>query len=131
MNETIGDRIKEARKFRKQTQKDLAEKIDVSANYIYLIESGRESPGKKTVADICRVLKACPDWIADGLGPKYVQSDPYGDLINELITDKDNPLYSILIAIMKTYGELEPNSQRTVREFAQKLKESINKEGQG
>lgn len=52
----IGDSIRKLRMWREMTQKELAQKIGISANALCAIELNRSFPGKETIAKICRVL---------------------------------------------------------------------------
>ena len=52
----IGERIKKARKAKKMTQEDLAEKCEISRNSVSLSETGKINPTILRVIDIARVL---------------------------------------------------------------------------
>jgi transcriptional regulator with XRE-family HTH domain len=54
--ELLGARIKELRKRRGLTQEQLAERIDLAARYISLIEVGRASPSLETMEHIARAF---------------------------------------------------------------------------
>ncbi len=121
MDETIGGRIREARKEKGYTQEELAKKVEVSKNYIYLIESGREKPGKKAVRDIAKILGVTEEWILDGMSTKTPPESESAAYVDELLGQEENPVYDLIKAIMKTYTELSPDKQETVKSFAKDL----------
>jgi transcriptional regulator with XRE-family HTH domain len=54
--ELLGARIKELRKQKGLTQEQLAERVDLAARYISLIEVGRSSPSLETIDSIAATL---------------------------------------------------------------------------
>ncbi len=58
LTKCIGSKIKEARKARKLTQIQLAEKINVDPKYLSRIETGFATPSLKTIEKIVEILQA-------------------------------------------------------------------------
>jgi len=81
--QTLGDRIKLARKKAGLTQAALADQIGVKQNSIALIESGARNTSEPVLRAICRVLNLNYDWLTEGLDPMY---PPQSDSDIELIT---------------------------------------------
>ena len=52
----IGDSIRKLRMWRELTQKELAQRIGMSANALCAIELNRVFPSKETIVKVCRVL---------------------------------------------------------------------------
>ena len=52
----LGARLKEIRKARGFTQEALAEKVDLTPQYLSRLESGHQSPSVKTVAKLAEAL---------------------------------------------------------------------------
>ena len=52
----IGDSVRKLRMWREMTQKELAQRIGVSANALCAIELNRAFSAKETIMKICRVL---------------------------------------------------------------------------
>lgn len=69
----LGERIKAIRKGSGNTQKEFASALCVSANYIYLMESGKEKPSDRTLNDICRIYGVNKEWLEYGSGEPYAQ----------------------------------------------------------
>ena len=57
LQEKLGERIRELRKARKITQAILAEKTDLSDNFIGLLERGKTAPSLETLERISKALK--------------------------------------------------------------------------
>lgn len=129
MEKEVCDRLKRARKMRGLTQTDLSKIVDVNANYIYLIESGRNEPGKKTIRDICKALNVREEWVLSGVEPMELPpEDETAAYVSELLDNDENPLYDIIKAIMKTYNGVGAKEQEIIKEFARNLKANLNEE---
>lgn len=71
----IGERIKTVRKSLGLTQDQLAEKSELSSNYIGQLERGERSPSLKTLSKIARSL---------GVDTEYLVRSPHGDIETKL-----------------------------------------------
>lgn len=60
---TMGDRIKETRKKQSLTQEQLAEKIDVTLEYISQIERGLKIPSMQVFIKLVEVLDVSADYL--------------------------------------------------------------------
>lgn len=61
-NVLFGDRLRELRKAKGLTQKDLADKVKIDFTYLSKIETGgAPPPAEETIHDLARVLKADAD----------------------------------------------------------------------
>ena len=71
---TFGDRIKEARKAKALTQKELAAKIGAAHNSISDWEKNKNKPDPDTIELLCGVLEISPNYLldvaSDGFSPK-------------------------------------------------------------
>lgn len=108
---TIGERIKEARKFRKMTQKQLAEAADVATGTIQQYELGKREPRYEILIRICQALNiSILALVHPGSTPiKYLTPEAAHDEINrrkqfdayinslgyEIIADSDGGLGEI------------------------------------
>ncbi len=129
LEKEVCERIKQARKLRKMTQGELAKAVDLTSNYIYLIESGRNEPGRKAIKEICNVLNVREEWIYTGEEPiEYPPEDETAAYVGELLGDEENPLYDIIKAIMKTYSGLGAKDQELIRTFAKQFKDNLKEE---
>ncbi|WP_267379338.1 helix-turn-helix domain-containing protein [Bacillus sp. GM_Baccil_2] len=56
-------RIKELRKERKWSQKELGEKVDVSESFISKVESGKKQPSREVTAKIAEIFNVTTDFL--------------------------------------------------------------------
>ena len=60
---TMGDRIKEARKKKKLTQEQLAERLEISVEFIGQIERGLKLPSMQVFIKLIEVLNVSADYL--------------------------------------------------------------------
>ncbi len=65
---TIAENIRSRRKSLGMTQESLADALDVSSNYISMIETGKEQPSLPLFFRMCRELQSSPNDIS-GFAP--------------------------------------------------------------
>ena len=66
LNIAIGSRIKLARENMGWTQEELAEKIDLSTQFLSTIERGVAGASLGTVINLCEVLNVSSEWLLCG-----------------------------------------------------------------
>ncbi len=81
MNNTVGKEIKKARIDADLTQKDLAEQVELSSNYISQIEKDKKLPSLKTLFKIAKALKVKPE--------KLVKDDSFFAELTDLAKEHD------------------------------------------
>ena len=96
---TMGDRIREARKKCELTQEQLAEKLDVSVEFVGQIERGQKLPGMQVFIKLIEVLNVSADYLLrdsistgqlfgdNALGIKISQLSPKERIALEAIID--------------------------------------------
>lgn len=66
----MNERIKHLRKDILQlSQKDFADKLGLSENFVWMVEKGNRTPSDRTISDICRIFDIQEDWLRYGLEP--------------------------------------------------------------
>lgn len=66
----MNERIKHLRKdVLKLSQKDFADQLNLSENFVWMIEKGNRVPSDRTISDICRIFDIQEDWLRHGLEP--------------------------------------------------------------
>lgn len=65
-NKEIGKRIRELRELQNDTREGLAEKINISAKFLYEIEIGKKGFSAKTLYKISKALSVSSDYIMLG-----------------------------------------------------------------
>lgn len=70
-NIQIGERIRELREIQNYTREGLAEKIDISAKFLYEIEAGKKGFSADTLCRLSRALAVSCDYIMYGKEKEY------------------------------------------------------------
>lgn len=68
----LADRILAIRKDSGLSQSAFGEKLNLSQNFVWMIEKGQREPSDRTVSDICRVYGVNETWLREGAGEMYV-----------------------------------------------------------
>ena len=80
--ESVGDRIKQARKSREYTQEELAGEIGVSRNSIGMIERGTFRPSEEVINSLCSKLWIDKNWLLTGQGSmERTELTPFYELL--------------------------------------------------
>ena len=72
----IGNRIKESRKAMRYKQKDVAEKLKLSQNYLSDIERDIYEPSIRLIKAYCLTYNVNEDWLIDGKGEMFIKKAP-------------------------------------------------------
>lgn len=109
-----------------------AEKINVSQAFVSQLCSGSKQPSDRTISDICREFNVNEEWLRSGEGgpfKKLSKEEEIASYVEDLLSDgTENPLYEIILDIMRTYSELTPKSQEVLRDFSRRLLDNMRKE---
>lgn len=100
---TMGDRVKETRRKQGMTQEQLAEKVDVSLEYISQIERGLKMPSMQVFVKLVEVLDASADYLLrDSVSTRNLYGDKQIGRKLERLTPKQRV---VLEALIDTYIE--------------------------
>ncbi len=100
MTPTFGEKIKEARKSKNLTQKQLADMIGAAHNSISDWENNKNKPDPDTIELLCGVLKITPNYLLasleDAFSPqektlvkKYRSLDPHGQQTVDIVLNRE------------------------------------------
>lgn len=99
----MGDRIREIRKKRGMTQEQLAEKIDVTLEYVSQIERGLKMPSMQVFVKLVEVLDVSADYLLrDSVSTRNLYGDKQLGARLERLTPKQRVA---LEALIDTYIE--------------------------
>lgn len=74
---------------------------------------------------ICKEYNVNRDWLENGTGEMFLSpSDDIGDLISEIIENKDEDFYKMVLELVRTYQQLSPDSKKVLIDFARKYQEN-------
>ena len=114
------NRILKIRKDSKLTQEDFGLRLNLTKNYISLIETGNRIPSDRTISDICREFNVNEDWLKNGTGDMYKEKDgSFSELLVEL-EDSDDDFIKSLITV---YMGLDEDSKSALRKIAKGMAE--------
>lgn len=85
------ERIKEIRKTLRLSQGKFAETLNVSGNFIWMVEKGERSLSDRTIADICRQFNVSEDWLRTGEGEMFsqaVKKDEVAALVENVLSKR-------------------------------------------
>lgn len=88
----MNTRIEYIRKSAGLTQEQFADKIGLSRNYLWMLESGSRVPSDRTIKDICREFGVDEVWLRTGEGEPFREPEVDAQLAAFLaeITDGDS-----------------------------------------
>lgn len=117
----MNTRIKEVRKASGLSQADFGAKINVSQNYIWMIEKGDRVPSDRTLADICREFHVNETWLRTGDGEmmkKLTRNQEITDFFSSLMEEPDDAPCKRFISII---SKLDVDEWRLLDEIAKKM----------
>lgn len=104
--ETIGRNIKKYRIEKKLRQEDLAEKTDLSSNYIGMVERGEKTPSLETFISILNALEISADMVlADVLKQGYVVKNSLLDEDMQKLSQDDRERIYLVIETLIKYSQ--------------------------
>ncbi len=122
----MNNRILEIRKDSKINQEEFGSRLNLTKNYISLIETGNRMPSDRTISDICREFNVNEEWLRNGTGEKYKEKDgSFSELLSDL-EDSDDTFIKNLITV---YMGLDEDSKKALRKIAENMAEKYKKQG--
>lgn len=95
-NQEIGKRIRELRELQNYTREDLAEKINISAKFLYEIEMGKKGFSAKTLYKISKALSVSSDYIMLGEEPDDPGKEKIIHILEKLELEQTGRIRDIL-----------------------------------
>lgn len=121
------NRIAIVRKNAKLNQSEFAECLNLTKNYISLVETGNRSPSDRTISDICRIFDIQEDWLRYGLEPmraKRSREEEIAELVGSALNGSSDFKAAVIRMICtRTEKELE-----TLADALNAIYENIQKE---
>lgn len=108
--DTIGKNIRKFREIKKLRQEDLAEKTDLTTNYIGMIERGEKIPSLETFINILNSLGVSADMVlSDVLDNGYTVKDSLlNEKLEKLLPEDRNRIYEVIDTMMKHSKQILP-----------------------
>lgn len=110
----MNTRIAEIRKNANLTQEQFGQKMNISKNYVNLIENGRKNPSDRLISDICRVFDIDEKWLRTGNGEMQKPwTDRLGYVLGQIAGGDDDLIKDLILA----YMELDNTSKQALRQI--------------
>lgn len=108
--DTIGKNIRKFREIKKLRQEDLAEKTDLTTNYIGMIERGEKIPSLETFINILNSLGVSADMVLSHvLDNGYTVKDSLlNEKLEKLVPEDRNRIYEVIDTMMKHSKQILP-----------------------
>ena len=108
--DAIGKNIRKFREIKKLRQEDLAEKTDLTTNYIGMIERGEKIPSLETFINILNSLGVSADMVlSDVLDNGYkVKDSLLNEKLEKLVPEDRNRIYEVIDTMMKHSKQILP-----------------------
>lgn len=104
--DTIGKNIRKFRLARKLRQEDLAEKTDLTTNYIGMVERGEKIPSLETFIKIVNALGVV---LTDVLETGYtVKNSMLNEKLEKLAPEDRNRIYEVIDTLVKQSKQIFP-----------------------
>ena len=103
--------------------------MNVSENFIWMIEKGDRVPSDRTISDICRIFSVDEVWLRTGVGEPFApktRRDMIDEYVGQLSDGKHSDIEELLVDLM---AETTADEWRALANLFQKLADKMNKPG--
>lgn len=126
------DRIISIRKESGLTQEEFGKELNLSQNYVWMLESGKRAPSARTIIDLCKKFQISEEWLRTGEGemkaPMTKQSEIAAITAQLFRKEETDPeTYNFLIELNKYLLQLDETQMQAVLDMIRKLNAAISK----
>lgn len=114
------DRILKIRKDNKLTQDAFAERLNLSKNFVWMLEKGDRAPSDRTILDICREFNINEEWLRSGKEPMKKILNP-DDRYSHNLAKLTNIDDETIMNWVNTIAETNPAMLKEIEQFMKKL----------
>ena len=119
---TIGDRIKEIRKFNSKTQDEFAKSIGVGQAALSALEKGSRNVTDRNISIICNAYNINEEWLRNGAGEMSVENDKS---ILSLLQKQYN-LPSDQLAVVESFLSISNDQREAITAYLDNLCGRLN-----
>ncbi len=122
----MNERIKELRKSLGLTLEKFGERLGVGKSVLSQIENGHCNVTDQMFKSICREFSVNEKWLQSGEGEMFhIPDDEDAVLVSDLLENTDDVFYQSVLELIRTYKQLQPESQQVLRNVLQQFAENI------
>lgn len=99
----MNERVKWLRANLGLTQTDFGNRVNISQNYVWMIEKGERVPGERTIKDICREFNVNEVWLRSGIGEPFKavsRADEISAFIGKVLGNDGTPIQQAFITVL-------------------------------
>lgn len=122
----IGTQIKELRKKLSMTQSEFAEAINLSRNYIAMMEIDQREPSDRTIQDICEKFNVNEVWLRTGDGEPF-QKETRQEQIMRFATQTVKGSDEFRKAFVSMLAKMDSEDWNALAKIFDKLADEIKK----
>ena len=122
------DRIFQIRKSANLNQTEFAEKLNLTKNYISLIENGNRVPSDRTISDICREFGVNRVWLETGVGEPFQPKDKREELkavFSDVLSGRQSEKNAFIEALAQLPDDVFPVLVKSWIAAAEEMKQKI------
>lgn len=123
------NRISEIRKHTGLTQEEFAKRINMSRNYIWMIEKGERIPADRTIGDICREFGVNRVWLETGVGDPFQPKDKQEELkavFADVLSGRQSDKNAFIEAMAQLPDDVFPVLVKSWIAAAEEMKQKLN-----
>lgn len=120
----MNNRIKQIRAVNKLTQSQFADRLNLSRNFVAMIEIGQRDPSDRTISDICREFGVDRVWLETGSGEPFVQrsrNEQIAEILGQAIQGNDTARDRLIRAFCQLPDEMFPQAEKILDEIIENL----------
>lgn len=126
------DRIVSIRKESGLTQEEFGKELNLSQNYVWMLESGKRAPSARTIIDLCKKFQISEEWLRTGEGELKAPMTKQAEIANitaQLFHKEeiDPETYNFLVELNKYLLQLDETQMQAVLDMIRKLNAAISK----
>ncbi len=122
----MNERIKMLRKELGLTMEKFGNRLGVKKNSVSQWENGINNITDQMFKAICREFSVSEEWLRSGKGDMFViPDDEDAVLVSDLLENTDDVFYQSVLELIRTYKQLQPESQQVLRNVLQQFAENI------
>lgn len=121
---TLADRVLEIRKARGLSQAAFAEQLNLSQNFIWMVEKGQREPSDRTISDICRIFGVNPVWLKTGIGEPFApqsRESRITDILSKAIDGASTSRDRLIRALARLPDDAFPLIEQYILEAAENI----------
>lgn len=125
------ERIKRIRQTEGMTQAGFAQKLNLSQNFVWMVENGKREPSDRTIADICRVFGVDEVWLRTGVGEmshRESREEAVAAVLGSAISGNSTARDRLIRALARLPDDAFPVIEKFILDSAQAIRQDTPQE---